>query len=242
MMEDHFGAGAFDVHPHRGFETVTYVIDGRLEHYDSATGAGGTLGKGDVQWMTAGRGVVHKESPPEGEMVHTLQLWVNLPREHKLAEPRYQNLPGDAMPVREEDGARIKVFSGSSGSTVSATLNYTPITFVEVELAAGASIVQDLPGSYNGYIFVLEGSGVFGANGVAASRGQAMQLGDAGEATASEVRISAESSPLRLVLFAGEPIRQPIAAYGPFVMNTEEEIHQAFRDYREGKFLPPSFK
>lgn len=248
MMEDQFGKGAFDVHPHRGFETVTYIIDGRLEHYDNATGTGGILEKGDVQWMTAGRGVVHLESPPEGETVHTLQLWVNLPGRFKMAEPRYQHLPAAEMPVREEDGARIRVFSGSSGPVAAATLNYTPVTFVEMELDPGASIAQDLPAGYNGYIYVLAGSGTFGANQVAARQGQALQIGtadlsDAPNAAAvpTEIRVTADAgAPLRLVLFAGEPIGEPVAAYGPFVMNTEQEIHQALRDYREGRFLNPS--
>ena len=181
LMEDKFEKGAFDVHPHRGMETLTFIIDGNINHYDSATGAGGTLEKGDLQFMTAGSGVVHNESPADGEKVHLLQLWVNLPRKYKMVKPRYQNMHAKDMPVRQEDGALIRVYSGSSGNVVSNTLNYAPVTFVEMVLEEGSSIIQDLPGSYNGFIYVLEGSGTFGENKVEAKKGQAMWLGSADE-------------------------------------------------------------
>jgi redox-sensitive bicupin YhaK (pirin superfamily) len=239
LMEDRFEKGAFDIHPHRGMETLTFVIDGNINHYDSATGAGGTLEKGDLQFMTAGSGVVHNESPADGERVHLLQLWVNLPRKNKMVKPRYQNMHASDMPVRQENGALVRVYSGSSGDVVSNTLNYTPITFVEMTLEKGASIIQDLPGSYNGFIYVLEGSGTFGENKVEVKKGQAMWLGSADEASRSGIQVSANEK-LRLVLFAGEPLREPVVARGPFVMNTEEEIRQAYRDYQEGKFLNPT--
>lgn len=236
LMEDKFEKGAFDVHPHRGIETLTFIIDGTINHYDSATGGGGTLKKGDLQFMTAGRGVVHNESPAEGERVHLLQLWVNLPSKNKMAKPRYQNMHAKDMPTRQEDGALIRVYSGSSGDVLSNTLNYAPITFVEMEVDNGSSIIQDLPGSYNGYIYVLEGSGVFGENKVEAKKGQAMWLDSADEAKISSITVSANEK-LRLVLFAGEPLKEPVVARGPFVMNTEEEIAQAYRDYRNGTFI-----
>lgn len=236
LMEDKFEKGAFDVHPHRGIETITYIIDGNINHYDSATGGGGTLIKGDLQYMTAGRGVVHNESPPDGEKVHLLQLWVNLPRKDKMTAPRYQNLHARDMPVRQEEGAIIRVYSGSSGDVVSNTLNYTPVTFVEIILECGTSITQDLPGSYNGFIYVLEGSGTFGENKVKAQKGQAMWLGAAEELKMSSIHVYANEK-LRLVLFAGEPLMEPVVARGPFVMNTEEEIKQAYADYRNGKFI-----
>ena len=235
LMEDKFEKGAFDVHPHRGIETLTYIIDGRIQHYDNATGAGGILEKGDLQFMTAGRGVLHNESPLDGEKVHLLQLWVNLPSKYKMVKPRYQNMHAKDMPVHEENGALIRVYSGSSGDIVSNTLNYAPVTFVEIVLEKGSSVIQDLPGTYNGYIFVLEGSGTFGENKVEAKKGQAMWLGSADEESRSGVQVSADEN-LRLVLFAGEPIKEPVVANGPFVMNTEEEIRQAYQDFREGKF------
>src|SRR3954451_714756 len=238
LMEDKFEKGAFDIHPHRGMETLTFIIDGNINHYDSATGAGGTLEKGDLQFMTAGSGVVHNESPADGEKVHLLQLWVNLPRKYKMVKPRYQNMHAKDMPVRQENGALIRVYSGSSGDIVSNTLNYAPVTFVEMVLEEGASISQDLPGTYNGYIYVLEGSGTFGENKVEAKKGQAMWLGSANDGELSSIHISANEK-LRLVLFAGEPLRELVVAYGPFVMNSEEEIRQAYRDYQEGKFETP---
>jgi redox-sensitive bicupin YhaK (pirin superfamily) len=234
LAEDWFQQGTFDVHPHRGIETVTYVIEGRLKHYDNKAGEGELL-PGDVQWMTAGHGVIHKEDPAAGETVHSLQLWVNLPREHKMTEPRYQNLRAKDMPVRREEGALIRVFSGSSAGTHAPTQNYVPLTMVEVTLEPGATVSQDLPGDYNGFIYVLEGKGTFGANRVAGQKGHVLWLGSANGSPRSEVVIQSTEK-LRALLYAGRPLREPVAAYGPFVMNTMEEIKQAFEDYRNGKF------
>ena len=235
MMDDTFQKGAFDIHPHRGIETVTYVIDGSITHYDSASGEGGTLRKGDLQFMTAGRGVVHNETPAEGETVHLLQLWVNLPREHKMTAPRYQNLQAKDMPVREEDGAIIRVYSGASGDIVSNTLNYVPVKFVEMIVDRGKSISEEIPGGYNGFIYILEGSGTFGSNKTEAAKGQALWLDSASANEQSSIVVAANEK-LRFILFAGEPLREPVVARGPFVMNTEEEIIQAYEDYRNGLF------
>lgn len=236
MMEDKFQKGSFDIHPHRGIETVTFVIDGTIEHYDSHSGDGGILGPGDVQWMTAGSGVVHNEVPSEGVIAHSLQLWVNLPRDKKMTTPRYQNLMSKDMPVRKEKGAIIRVFSGSSKDVISSTRNHVPVTMVEMLIEPGASFTQDLPSSYNGFIYILEGTGVFGGNKVEASKGQVLWLGAGNDSGISEVDITA-IEPLRIVLYAGEPLMEPVVARGPFVMNTEEEVNQAFREYRMGTFL-----
>ncbi len=236
LMDDRFEKGAFDIHPHRGMETITFVIDGSINHYDSVTGEGGKLKSGDFQFMTAGRGVVHNESPDEGESVHLLQLWVNLPRTYKMVEPRYQNIPKIAAPVRQEEGALIRVYSGSSGPVVSKTLNYVPVTFVEVIAEGNTSVRQDLPGSYNGFIYILEGSGTFGKNQVQASKGQALWLEKADHSNMSYIEVTSNEN-VRFVLFAGEPLNEPVVARGPFVMNTEEEIEQAYADYRKRKFL-----
>lgn len=237
LMEDWFQRGSFDVHPHRGIETVTYVMEGRLEHYDSKTGQAETLGPGDAQWMTAGRGVIHKEDPAIGETVHSLQLWVNLPSGSKMTEPSYQNLRAADMPVREEPGATVRIFSGSSGGIAAPTRNIVPVTMAEFRLEPGASIKQELPGSYNGFLFVLEGEGEFGAGRTRGTARQVLFLGAAEGHESSELEIAAPNVPLKALLYAGEPVRERVVARGPFVMNTMEQISQAFEDYRDGKFL-----
>lgn len=234
LAEDFFKKGTFDFHPHRGIETVTYVIEGKLEHQDNKAGRG-ELEPGDVQWMTAGKGVIHIEDPAKGVTVHSLQLWVNLPREHKMAEPRYQNLRAQDMPVRKEEGALIRIFSGSSGGIQSTTKNYVPVTMVEINLEPGATVSQDLPGDYHGFMYILEGKGQFGKSNTEAEKGHVLLLESGEVGQTSEVIITAEEQ-LRVLLYAGKPLHEPIVARGPFVMNTEEEIREAYRDYMAGKF------
>ncbi|OBZ13851.1 pirin family protein [Bacillus sp. FJAT-26390] len=236
LAEDWFQKGSFDDHPHRGIETVTYVIKGRLEHYDNASGSKEELVAGDAQWMTAGRGVIHNEDPAEGEIVHSLQLWVNLPAADKMTTPRYQNLRGADMPVREEEGAIIRVFSGSSGNVHSATQNVVPVTMLEMTLEPGATVKQQLPGSYSGFLYVLEGEGEFGSERTKGSKRQVLTLSREDGTESSELELTAVTK-LRVMLYAGEPLNEPIAARGPFVMNTEEQIRQAYSDYRNGKFV-----
>ncbi|MDB5084600.1 MAG: short-chain dehydrogenase [Bacilli bacterium] len=236
LAEDWFQRGSFDVHPHRGIETVTYVMEGKLEHYDNKTGDKDELLPGDAQWMTAGRGVIHKEDPAEGETVHSLQLWVNLPSTEKMTDPRYQNLRSANMPVRTEDGVSVVIFSGSSGGVQSNTQNIVPVTMVDIQLQPGASLKQDLPGSYNGFFFVLQGEGTFGREKTKGVERQVLWLGASEAGQPSEVSVTAVSH-LRVLLYAGEPVREPVAARGPFVMNTEEQIWQAYQDYSNGKFV-----
>ncbi|WP_169089874.1 pirin family protein [Paenibacillus sp. PL91] len=236
LAEDWFQKGSFGDHPHRGIETVTYVIKGRLEHYDNSSGSREELAAGDAQWMTAGRGVIHNEDPVEGEVVHSLQLWVNLPAADKMTAPRYQNLRSADMPVREEAGAVIRVFSGSSGSVQSATQNVVPVTMVEFTLEPGASVKQQLPGSYSGFLYVLEGEGEFGSERTKGSQRQVLTLTREEGIETSELEITAVTK-LRVMLYAGQPLNEPIVARGPFVMNTEEQIRQAYTDYRNGKFV-----
>jgi len=233
MAEDWFQEGVFDFHPHRGIETVTFVIEGSIKHYDNMAGDG-QITTGDAQWMTAGRGVIHKETPPPGVITHSLQLWVNLRSADKMTEPRYQNLLSNELPIRQEKGATVRVFSGRSGDITADTKNHVPVTMVEVLLEAGASISQTIPGSYNGFIYILEGQGTFGVNKTEGVKNQVLWLGEGGTGD-SEIEIIAKEK-LRVLLFAGEPVREPVVAYGPFVMNTEAEIRQAFADYRAGKF------
>lgn len=236
LAEDWFTRGSFDVHPHRGIETVTYVMEGKLEHYDNTSQGKDMLLPGDAQWMTAGRGVIHKEDPAEGERVHSLQLWVNLPSQDKMTAPRYQNLRSANMPTRTEEGAVIRVFSGSSGEVKAATQNFVPVTMVEFTLEPGVTVKQDLPGSFNGFLYVLEGEGLFGSQNTKGGKRQVLHLSRSEESEQSEVVITAETN-LRVLLYAGEPLREPIVAYGPFVMNTEDQIRQAYQDYQNGKFV-----
>ncbi|HYK75326.1 MAG TPA: pirin family protein [Pseudoneobacillus sp.] len=234
LAEDWFQQGTFDFHPHRGFETVTYVLDGKLKHEDNHGGKG-ILEPGDVQWMTAGSGIIHSEDPLPGETVHSLQLWLNLPRTQKWSEPSYQDLKGDSMPVRKETGASIKVFSGNTGDVVSSTKNLVPVTFLEIQLEEGAEFTQDLPSSYNGFLYILEGSGYFGSEETFGVKNNVLWTNPVDGAEESLITIRAEK-PLKVLLYAGEPIGERVVARGPFVMTSEEEINQAIDDYYSGKF------
>ena len=235
LMEDRFGYGAFDKHPHRGIETVTLILDGEIDHFDSVTGSGGTLKAGDFQLMTAGKGVIHNESPAKDGQVHLLQLWLNLPRQHKMTAPRYQNLLASDVPNFHGENVLAKVYSGHSNGVSSPLSHFVPFDFLDVTMMSDSSFSHSLPASYNGFIYVLEGEAQFGVEKVSASKGEVLWLGDA-EGETSEITISTLTN-TRFVLLAGEPIMEPIAARGPFVMNTEEEIKRAYSDYRTGKFL-----
>ncbi|RZL71742.1 MAG: pirin family protein [Rhodococcus sp. (in: high G+C Gram-positive bacteria)] len=236
MMEDDFGIGAFGMHPHRGIETITYVIEGSLTHTDNR-GNSGVLGPGDVQFMTAGSGVIHLEEPPAGERVHLLQLWLNLPAAQKMTTPRYQDLHAVAMPRHSADGVEVIVYSGTSNGVTSPTLNHVPVTVVEMRLTAGATLTQDLPGSYNGFVHILGGNGEFGATRTTGRAGQTLWLDRPTSGNDTELSVTAVTD-LRVLLGAGEPLHEPVVAGGPFVMNTEAQIRQAFLDYRAGRFDP----
>ncbi|HEY1991953.1 MAG TPA: pirin family protein [Gammaproteobacteria bacterium] len=227
-------------HPHRGFETVTYVLDGKMQHKDSH-GHAGSLGAGDVQWMTAGAGVVHSEMPEagftaKGGRMHGFQIWVNLPRQDKLMQPRYQELPDAGIPVAEsaDRKVKVKVIAGESLGKSAAIDTRTPIAFLHMTLQPGGSIDQPLPADYNAFAYLVSGTGQFGADAVKADAHQMVIFSNDG----GSVRIrNAADSPqaLQLLLLAGVPLNEPVVRYGPFVMNTEEEIHQAIRDYQQGR-------
>lgn len=227
-------------HPHRGFETVTYMIEGEFEHEDSA-GHRGTLRPGDVQWMTAGAGVVHSEMPSarireQGGRVHGFQIWVNLPARDKMMRPRYQELSAAAIPgaVSEDGLARVKVIAGEALGVAAAVDTHTPIVFQDWTLGPGADVTVRLPAEQRGYVYVFQGGALLGNDATAAGEGQLAILGDGG---AARLRASADAAePARLLLLAGVPLNEPVARYGPFVMNTEEELMQAVNDYRAGKF------
>ncbi len=228
LMEDWFPRGVFDRHPHRGIETVTYVLEGELEHYDNQ-GNSGVVRPGEAQWMTAGRGVIHNEIPAEGVTVHSLQLWVNLPAAKKMTAPRYQELTAETVPVRHEPGVEVRVFSGSSGNVRAPTLNHAPVTMLELRIDPAATFRQELPPGDNAFLVILEGAGKVG--------GRAVNTGDVvfleRVEVASVVRLEGA---LRALLFSGRPLNEPVVAYGPFVMNSMEQIREAFADYQAGRF------
>lgn len=235
MAEDHMPRDAFSRHPHRGFETVTLVLDGAVEHFDSA-GHGGVLEAGDAHWMTAGRGVVHEENALAGAVAHTLQLWINLPSSAKMTAPRYQDLRGRSLPVRRDAGVEVRLLSGRSGDVVSPTLNHVPVTALDARLEPGASFDQEFEPDANAFVLVLRGEARIGPRATPVATGQLAWLSRVDGKVASSVTIGAHDLPTHLVLFAARPLREPVAIGGPFVMNTEAEIRQAFVDYRAGRF------
>ena len=226
-------------HPHRGFETVTYVLAGRMEHRDSR-GHAGQLGPGDVQWMTAGAGVIHSEMPEAafqrtGGRMHGFQLWVNLPKRDKLMAPRYQEIPAARIPeARSPDGGvAVRVIAGEALGARAAIDTRTPIAYLHYTLRPGAETVQPVPAAWSAAAYVFGGAGRFGGTATAVRDGQLVVFAGDGEA----VRLAADGDrPLEALLLAGIPLREPVARYGPFVMNTPGEIRQAMLDYESGRF------
>ncbi|HYO54341.1 pirin family protein [Archangium sp.] len=232
MLEDWVAPhGGFPNHPHRGFETVTLMLEGQLEHRDSR-GNQGVLGPGDVQWMTAASGIIHSEMPHGGGTSHLLQLWLNLSPEDKRGRPGYQDLRADSIPTRTENGVVTRVISGEQAGLRASTRNHVPVLMLEIRAEAGASTRLDVPARYNGFVYVLSGKGRFGAKQTKAEKGQVLWLSRDDEASTFTVHVD---EPLHLFFAAGVPIGAPVVAHGPFVMNTREEIVQAFDDYRRGR-------
>ncbi len=225
----------FPDHPHRGFETVTYMVEGQIRHHDSA-GNTGLLRSGGVQWMTAGRGIVHSEMPEQVDgRMQGFQLWVNLPAKDKMATPRYQEFePNEVPEITRNDGARIRVIAGDHDGTkgVVTEIAVDPI-YLDVILPAGASFDQPVTRGHNALIYVFEGSAVIGENGGAAEV-PTRTLAVLGDGDGISVKADTDEG-ARFLLLAGKPICETIARYGPFVMNTREEIMAAFDDYKEGR-------
>lgn len=237
LAEDWFSTVGFDWHPHRGIETVTFVLEGQLEHRDNR-GGHGVLGAGDAQWMTAGGGIIHSEKALGGQPVHSLQLWVNLSAAEKMTPAGYQDLKGAEMPVRKGPGFEARVFSGRSGEVTGPARNHVPVTMVEVTLEAGARFVQEIPAGDNGFVYALAGEGGFGPGDQVLRAGQVAQLSDRQEREGvTELAVTAYQ-PMRFLLVSGRPLREPVVSYGPFVMNTREQIIQAFQDFQAGRFGP----
>ncbi len=218
-------------HPHRGFETVSYILEGDLEHEDSA-GHKGRLRSGDVQWMTAGAGIVHSEMPSremreQGGRVHGFQIWVNLPAKLKLTRPRYQDVPSDKIPTATTEHARVKVIAGEALGTKAVIETHTPIVFQDWTLEPGADVTVDISRDQQVLAYVFEGA--IEIAGKTIRDGQMAVLG-----TGDAVRLQGGEGG-RLLLLGGVPLREQVARYGPFVMTTEREIHEAIRDYQSGR-------
>lgn len=224
-------------HPHRGFETVTYMLDGEFEHEDSA-GNRGTIASGDVQWMTAGDGVIHSEMPAawikeRGGRVHGFQLWVNLPARDKRIAPRYQDVRAAAMPTwRSADGrALVKVIAGNVLGVAGAAQTRIPITYLDVSLENGAEVNLEVPESQTAFVYVFGGALEVGQQAREARDGD-MALLSHGDG----LKLTATADGTRALVLGGQPLREPVARHGPFVMNTREEIYEAFTDFQSGRF------
>jgi redox-sensitive bicupin YhaK (pirin superfamily) len=227
-------------HPHRGFQTVSYMLAGDLEHKDSR-GHAGRLRAGDVQWMTAGAGVIHAEMPAkdfarDGGRMHAFQLWVNLPKRDKMMPPRYQEIPNSQIPkATSADGlVRVSVIAGEAMGEKAVIETRTPIIYLHYRIEPGGVVTQQVPSAYNAFAYIVEGDGLFGAEGERAGDGQMVMFAQ----DSDEVRIENPSdakATLEVLLIAGVPLNEPVARYGPFVMNTQAEIRQAIEDYRLGR-------
>ncbi|MEO8136073.1 MAG: pirin family protein [Betaproteobacteria bacterium] len=247
LMLDAFGSdkpeeyiAGFPNHPHRGFETVTYMLEGQLRHRDNHGGEG-LLGPGGVQWMTAGRGIVHSEFPEQDRgMMAGFQLWLNLPAKDKMCAAGYKDLPAETIPVVVTDeGATIKVIAGSAHGIAGAmTRDVTEPFYLDLHLPAGATYNETLPSTHNAFVYVYEGEVTVGnpeGNGNVAPR--AVKKSEMGIlANNGDAVTITGKSPSRLLLIAGKPLQEPIAQYGPFVMNTQDELRQAVNDFQAGRF------
>jgi redox-sensitive bicupin YhaK (pirin superfamily) len=223
-------------HPHRGFETVTYMIDGQMAHRDS-NGGGGLITNGDTQWMTAGAGILHIETPPEhlvmsGGLFHGFQLWVNLPKTLKFAPPRYQDIRGASVALLSsaDGGALVRVIAGEVAGHHGPGSTHTPITLVHATVSPGASLSLPWRPDFNALAYVLAGRGTIGAEKRPIEAGQLAVFGPG-----DTVTVAATGGDLDVLFLGGQPIREPVMAYGPFVMNTKTELIQAFEDYQAGR-------
>ncbi|MDO8362043.1 MAG: pirin family protein [Actinomycetota bacterium] len=243
LLFDHMGPMEFAAgegvgtpwHPHRGFETVTYLLEGEVEHRDSL-GNHGFLNAGDTQWMTAGSGVLHKEGPSQaaqaaGGRMHGLQLWVNLPAAEKMSAPAYQDLRAEANARRDQDGSSVRVIAGRLFGLAGPGSTRTPISYAHVSLAAGAEVTTELPAGHVVLAYPL--TGAFRIGNTQVDEGILAVV----EGTELTVRGVAPSS--EVIVLTGQPIGEPVARYGPFVMNTEGELRQAFSDFERGRFGTP---
>jgi redox-sensitive bicupin YhaK (pirin superfamily) len=251
LLLDHMGAVEYAPgeakgtpwHPHRGFETVTYIIDGAFRHQDT-TGGGGLITDGATQWMTAGSGLQHIEQPPpelvaSGGLFHGVQLWVNLPRDHKWTPPRYQDIESsDVSLLSSDDGSSlVRVIAGELAGHKGPGMTYTPITYLHATVAPGAKLTLPWPRDFNAMVYALSGRGAAGPGNRPVDEGQLAVFGngDALTVTAADSQPLAARNGWEILILGGLPIREPVARYGPFVMNTREEIIEAFQDFEAGR-------
>lgn len=258
LLLDHLGAVEYAPgeakgapwHPHRGFETVTYIVDGAFRHHDS-TGGSGLITDGATQWMTAGGGILHEEMPTDelvlkGGLFHGAQLWVNLPRSLKLTPPRYQDISSNSVVLlsSHDGGALVRLIAGELSGYAGPGVTWTPITYAHASIHAGAELDLDWRADFNALAYVLSGSGSVGPDRTPISEGQLAVFGQGGAVTiAAPDEQDARSPDLEVLLLGGKPIREPAVFYGPFVMNTHQEIAQAIEDYRAGRLgtIPATF-
>jgi quercetin 2,3-dioxygenase len=236
LMDDHLDIGDRPVggaHPHAGFETVTLLLQGSIYDRDE----GGFIEAGEVQWMTAGRGIIHGENVGAKGKVRLLQLWLTLPKADRWTEPGFQTIHTDAVPVRRENGAEVRIYSGGSGSLRSRTRNHVPVTITEITLEPDASIDQEIPSSYNGFVFTLRGSIQAGADNTSLKTGQTGWLDRPQVDGASLLRVTAGEEGARLVLYAGQPQGDPIVSYGPFIGDSKRDIARLYTEFQSGQFV-----
>ena len=243
LLFDHFAFNdplegpirGFPMHPHRGIETVTYMLDGATAHRDSL-GNSGVIGPGDVQWMTSGRGILHEEMPRRSEtsgVIYGFQLWVNLPAAQKMGQPRYQEVSAETIPTVKKDGATIRLVAGEiDGVRGPVTEIAASPLYMDVKLDPASRFAIPVPSGHTVLAYVFEGSGRFGADGETVAAVRMVEFGDG-----DQVEVQAEAEGVRFMLIAGAPFKEKIVPYGPFVMNTVEEIQQTLAELRNGTFI-----
>jgi len=240
LLFDHFAFNdpiegpirGFPYHPHRGIETVTYMLEGSTSHRDSL-GNAGLIGPGDVQWMSSGRGILHEEMPRRGESgnIYGFQLWVNLPSHLKMSEPRYQEVNASTIPTYEKDGIKIRVVAGTVDSVTGLVVDIAAAPlYLDVQLALGKEWTQPIPDGHTALAYVFEGEGVFSGQTVESVKLIKFDDGD-------HIHVRTENNPVRFMLIAGAPFKEAIVPYGPFVMNSIEEIQQTLAELRNGTFI-----
>ena len=236
MMDDRISVGGRfgDAHPHAGLETVTFMLSGTMEDL------GGKLGEGDVEWMTAGGGIIHSEQAVVSHGLRLLQLWVVLPEERRHIAPRVQLLARDQMPVRHEPGVEARLYSGRTGEIDAMTVNEVPITLLDVRLQPRTTFEQQLPSSYNGFLFILEGALAAGDPPVSLAAGQVGWLDRVSTTASSVLSLRASDQATRVLLYAGEPQNTTIASRGPFIAGSETELAEYFAEFRRGRFARAS--